>query len=172
MTVGFYERFLSAESIPEKSTCCTAGLRVSVSVGTYVANAGHTGTHVLILWLPFLCRIDLRLAYYRSLVASLPEHNCNLLRYTVEFLRDVSKHSDENKMTAINLATVVGPNILVSKEDVKIDVGVRALAEAVTCCGSSTFAERWLCFSRSLTFEPPTFVGCRTTWTMSRPWPA
>eukprot|EP00007_Cunea_sp_BSH-02190019_P009112 CAMPEP_0174244328 /NCGR_PEP_ID=MMETSP0417-20130205/34944_1 /TAXON_ID=242541 /ORGANISM="Mayorella sp, Strain BSH-02190019" /LENGTH=699 /DNA_ID=CAMNT_0015324001 /DNA_START=33 /DNA_END=2129 /DNA_ORIENTATION=+ len=82
MTVRFYDRFLSAESIPEKS---------------------------------------LRLAYYRSLVASLPEHNRNLLRYTVEFLRDVSQHADENKMTATNLATVVGPNILVSKEDEKID---------------------------------------------------
>lgn len=45
-------------------------------------------------------------------VNSLPLVNYNLLRYICKFLDEVQSHSDVNKMSVQNLATVFGPNIL------------------------------------------------------------
>ncbi|XP_049710890.1 rho GTPase-activating protein 22 isoform X2 [Elephas maximus indicus] len=45
-------------------------------------------------------------------VNSLPPANHNLLRYICKFLDEVQSHSDVNKMSVQNLATVFGPNIL------------------------------------------------------------
>ncbi|XP_050997790.1 rho GTPase-activating protein 22 isoform X2 [Acomys russatus] len=45
-------------------------------------------------------------------VSSLPQANYNLLRYICTFLDEVQAHSDVNKMSVQNLATVFGPNIL------------------------------------------------------------
>ncbi|XP_074531247.1 rho GTPase-activating protein 22 [Halichoeres trimaculatus] len=45
-------------------------------------------------------------------VKSLPQVNSNLLRYICRFLDEVQAHSNENKMSVQNLATVFGPNIL------------------------------------------------------------
>uniref|UniRef100_A0A8D1E8P7 Rho GTPase activating protein 22 n=1 Tax=Sus scrofa TaxID=9823 RepID=A0A8D1E8P7_PIG len=45
-------------------------------------------------------------------VSSLPLVNYNLLRYICKFLDEVQSHSDVNKMSVQNLATVFGPNIL------------------------------------------------------------
>nr|KAF6424472.1 Rho GTPase activating protein 22 [Molossus molossus] len=45
-------------------------------------------------------------------VSSLPLANYNLLRYICKFLDEVQSHSDLNKMSVQNLATVFGPNIL------------------------------------------------------------
>ncbi|XP_051693479.1 rho GTPase-activating protein 22 isoform X3 [Oryctolagus cuniculus] len=45
-------------------------------------------------------------------VSSLPQANYNLLRYICRFLDEVQAHSDVNKMSVQNLATVFGPNIL------------------------------------------------------------
>ncbi|XP_039994648.1 rho GTPase-activating protein 22 [Xiphias gladius] len=45
-------------------------------------------------------------------VKSLPQVNYNLLKYTCRFLDEVQSHSNENKMSVQNLATVFGPNIL------------------------------------------------------------
>ncbi|XP_064633160.1 rho GTPase-activating protein 24-like [Lineus longissimus] len=48
----------------------------------------------------------------RSLLDQLPVDNYNLLEYLCKFLEEVSKHCDENKMPAMNLALVFGPNVL------------------------------------------------------------
>ncbi|XP_023597877.1 rho GTPase-activating protein 22 [Trichechus manatus latirostris] len=45
-------------------------------------------------------------------VNDLPPANYNLLRYICKFLDEVQSHSDVNKMSVQNLATVFGPNIL------------------------------------------------------------
>ncbi|XP_068597268.1 rho GTPase-activating protein 22 [Brachionichthys hirsutus] len=45
-------------------------------------------------------------------VKSLPQVNFNLLKYICKFLDEVQSHSNENKMSVQNLATVFGPNIL------------------------------------------------------------
>ncbi|XP_068182678.1 rho GTPase-activating protein 22 isoform X2 [Antennarius striatus] len=45
-------------------------------------------------------------------VKSLPQVNYNLLKYICKFLDVVQSHSNENKMSVQNLATVFGPNIL------------------------------------------------------------
>ncbi|RXM36887.1 Rho GTPase-activating protein 22, partial [Acipenser ruthenus] len=45
-------------------------------------------------------------------VKGLPQANYNLLKYICKFLDEVQSHSNENKMSVQNLATVFGPNIL------------------------------------------------------------
>ncbi|XP_041125289.1 rho GTPase-activating protein 22-like isoform X1 [Polyodon spathula] len=45
-------------------------------------------------------------------VKNLPQANYNLLKYICKFLDEVQSHSNENKMSVQNLATVFGPNIL------------------------------------------------------------
>ncbi|KAM9364696.1 rho GTPase-activating protein 22 isoform 2-T2 [Pholidichthys leucotaenia] len=45
-------------------------------------------------------------------VKSLPQVNYNILKYICKFLDEVQSHSNENKMSVQNLATVFGPNIL------------------------------------------------------------
>uniref|UniRef100_A0A672RMG8 Rho GTPase activating protein 22 n=1 Tax=Sinocyclocheilus grahami TaxID=75366 RepID=A0A672RMG8_SINGR len=45
-------------------------------------------------------------------VNTLPQANYNLLKYICKFLDEVQSHSNENKMSVQNLATVFGPNIL------------------------------------------------------------
>ncbi|KAM5320927.1 rho GTPase-activating protein 22 isoform 3-T3 [Glossophaga mutica] len=45
-------------------------------------------------------------------VSTLPLANYNLLRYICKFLDEVQSHSNVNKMSVQNLATVFGPNIL------------------------------------------------------------
>uniref|UniRef100_H3CA48 Rho GTPase activating protein 22 n=1 Tax=Tetraodon nigroviridis TaxID=99883 RepID=H3CA48_TETNG len=45
-------------------------------------------------------------------VNTLPLPNYNLLQYICKFLDEVQSHSNENKMSVQNLATVFGPNIL------------------------------------------------------------
>ncbi|XP_013004072.2 rho GTPase-activating protein 22 isoform X2 [Cavia porcellus] len=45
-------------------------------------------------------------------VHNLPQANYNLLKYICKFLDEVQSHSDVNKMSVQNLATVFGPNIL------------------------------------------------------------
>ncbi|XP_041644600.1 rho GTPase-activating protein 22 isoform X2 [Cheilinus undulatus] len=45
-------------------------------------------------------------------VKSLPQVNYNILKYICRFLDEVQSHSNENKMSVQNLATVFGPNIL------------------------------------------------------------
>ncbi|KAM9476688.1 rho GTPase-activating protein 22 isoform 2-T3 [Clarias gariepinus] len=48
-------------------------------------------------------------------VNTLPQANYNLLKYICKFLDEVQSHANENKMSAQNLATVFGPNILRAK---------------------------------------------------------
>lgn len=45
-------------------------------------------------------------------VKSLPRVNYSLLQYICKFLDEVQSHSNENKMSVQNLATVFGPNVL------------------------------------------------------------
>uniref|UniRef100_A0A1A7YDU2 Rho GTPase activating protein 22 n=1 Tax=Iconisemion striatum TaxID=60296 RepID=A0A1A7YDU2_9TELE len=45
-------------------------------------------------------------------VKSLPQVNYDILKYICKFLDEVQLHSDDNKMSVQNLATVFGPNIL------------------------------------------------------------
>ncbi|KAJ8315025.1 hypothetical protein KUTeg_007175 [Tegillarca granosa] len=42
----------------------------------------------------------------------LPEDNYIILKYIIQFLTEVVDHSEQNKMTAMNLSVVFGPNLL------------------------------------------------------------
>ncbi|XP_061175081.1 rho GTPase-activating protein 24-like isoform X2 [Saccostrea echinata] len=48
----------------------------------------------------------------RVSLTDLPEDNFNVLSFLCKFLALVGKHSDVNKMTVLNIATVFGPNII------------------------------------------------------------
>ncbi|XP_007903020.2 rho GTPase-activating protein 1 [Callorhinchus milii] len=52
----------------------------------------------------------------RSMIQSLPENNYIVLQYLVRFLGEVAAQSSENKMTASNLAVVLGPTLLWAKD--------------------------------------------------------
>mmetsp|Transcript_18858 Transcript_18858/g.72686 ORF Transcript_18858/g.72686 Transcript_18858/m.72686 type:complete len:679 (+) Transcript_18858:31-2067(+) len=58
----------------------------------------------------------LQLQYLGSLVATLPEHNKDLLRFLLAFLTKVVANQEVNKMTSHNVAIVFGPLCLVSKD--------------------------------------------------------
>lgn len=45
------------------------------------------------------------------LIVQLPEPNCQTLRHLLRFLNDVVEHETHNRMTANNVATVMGPNL-------------------------------------------------------------
>jgi hypothetical protein len=59
----------------------------------------------------------------------LPKVNINVLKYLVRFLSEIQDHSEDNKMTALNLATVFGPNILRPRS-----ADARLLMECNTTC--------------------------------------
>ena len=54
----------------------------------------------------------------RILHDELPDDNYFILKYVVNFMTEVEQHSDQNKMTAQNLAIVFGPNLMWSKSQV------------------------------------------------------
>ena len=52
------------------------------------------------------------LTLVNDLLNQLPKCNFVNLRYLIKFLRELSKHSETNKMTASNIAIVMGGNLL------------------------------------------------------------
>ncbi|XP_018607363.1 rho GTPase-activating protein 24-like [Scleropages formosus] len=70
------------------------------------------------------------LVQLKAHVHELPVANFNLLHYICEFLHEVQSHSDSNKMSTQNLATVFGPNILRPKaEDPESIIGGAAVVQ-------------------------------------------
>lgn len=55
----------------------------------------------------------------------LPPHHLNTLAYLMEFLKTVSTHEQENKMSIDNLARVFGPNIMPLQETTMVAVQMR-----------------------------------------------
>lgn len=51
------------------------------------------------------------LAALKHCIEFLPEPNYNVLRFLVRHLAKVAKYSDKNKMTAVSLSIVFGPNL-------------------------------------------------------------
>ncbi|XP_029633381.1 SH3 domain-binding protein 1 isoform X3 [Octopus sinensis] len=60
---------------------------------------------------------DQRLAALTATVNKLPKENYDNFRYLVKFLAKLAKCSDTNKMTASNIAIVIGPNLLWSSDE-------------------------------------------------------
>lgn len=58
-----------------------------------------------------------RLAALAASINKLPKVNYDNFRYLVKFLAKLASHSDVNKMTASNIAIVIGPNLLWSPGD-------------------------------------------------------
>jgi hypothetical protein len=52
----------------------------------------------------------------KPLVAKLPDVNRQTLKCLMGLCANITEHVDKNKMTASNLATVLGPNLLYKKE--------------------------------------------------------
>ncbi|XP_014662655.1 PREDICTED: rho GTPase-activating protein 8-like [Priapulus caudatus] len=63
---------------------------------------------------------ELKVAYVRELVNKLPMVNYQLLRFICEFLDKVIQRSEDNKMTAANLAIVFGPNLIWSQSQASL----------------------------------------------------
>jgi len=53
----------------------------------------------------------------KTSLASLPRENYLIIHYLLKFLKEVSKHSDVNKMAASNLGIVFGPTLMRNKEE-------------------------------------------------------
>ncbi|XP_032817012.2 rho GTPase-activating protein 17 isoform X5 [Petromyzon marinus] len=60
---------------------------------------------------------DKRLQALKNVCNQLPKANYDNLRYLVKFFSKLSEHQDENKMTASNMAIVLGPNMLWSPNE-------------------------------------------------------
>lgn len=56
--------------------------------------------------------VETKTAHVRQLLATLPHRNRVVLKYLMDFLADVVRHSDVNRMTDNNMAIVFGPNLL------------------------------------------------------------
>ena len=52
-----------------------------------------------------------------TIILGLPIENYGTLKMIFSFLGEVLAHADTNKMTAANLATVIGPNIIRAMND-------------------------------------------------------
>ncbi|XP_053712965.1 protein FAM13A isoform X1 [Synchiropus splendidus] len=63
----------------------------------------------------------------KELLLQLPSVNLNLLRYLCQFLTVVALHQEDNRMTALNLATVLGPSVF------HVSPGFEALMEQNIC---------------------------------------
>ncbi|EFA84637.1 RhoGAP domain-containing protein [Heterostelium album PN500] len=63
---------------------------------------------------------DERINKVSRIIHSLPKHNFNLLHHLIHLLNQISLNP-KNKMGPANLATVVGPNILVSQTDIVVE---------------------------------------------------
>ncbi|KAM9792804.1 protein FAM13A [Neosynchiropus ocellatus] len=63
----------------------------------------------------------------KELLLQLPSVNFNLLRYLCQFLTVVALHQEDNRMTALNLATVLGPSVF------HVSPGFEALMEQNIC---------------------------------------
>eukprot|EP00010_Vexillifera_abyssalis_P007815 CAMPEP_0201544394 /NCGR_PEP_ID=MMETSP0173_2-20130828/1000_1 /ASSEMBLY_ACC=CAM_ASM_000268 /TAXON_ID=218659 /ORGANISM="Vexillifera sp., Strain DIVA3 564/2" /LENGTH=739 /DNA_ID=CAMNT_0047952489 /DNA_START=9 /DNA_END=2228 /DNA_ORIENTATION=+ len=60
---------------------------------------------------------DDRVKHAGALCDALPEHNYAVLEVLCQFLKQVARHSDKNKMTTKNLANVFGPVALYCEDD-------------------------------------------------------
>jgi len=67
-----------------------------------------------------------------TVLGLLPPTNRNTLKLLLEFLHEVSKKSDINKMTALNLATVFGPTFLRAHEETLATAGNNDLINPLT----------------------------------------
>ncbi|XP_059934828.1 rho GTPase-activating protein 22 isoform X3 [Mesoplodon densirostris] len=97
-------------------------------------------------------------------VSSLPLVNYNLLRYICKFLDEVQSHSDVNKMSVQNLATVFGPNILRPQieDPVTIMEGTSLVQHLMTVLirkHSQLFTSRTMEAPASSRGSPPCTVG-------------
>lgn len=57
------------------------------------------------------CSDDASWSDMRDLLQQLPDVHHSLLHYLCHFLTIVERNHKENRMTALNLATVFGPNV-------------------------------------------------------------
>ncbi|XP_075888738.1 protein FAM13A isoform X2 [Nelusetta ayraudi] len=73
------------------------------------------------------CGDDVSWSVLRDLLQQLPDIQHNLLRYLCHFLTLVESNHNENRMTALNLATVFGPNVF------RVAPGFEAMKDQSTC---------------------------------------
>ncbi|XP_057342277.1 rho GTPase-activating protein 8 [Manis pentadactyla] len=82
---------------------------------------------------------SLRVTHCRRILQSLPEHNCAVLSYLVDFLHEVSRESIFNKMNSSNLACVFGLNLIWPSQgasSLSALVPVNLFTELlIECCG-------------------------------------
>jgi hypothetical protein len=89
-------------------------------------------------------KVDDQLKTLNYLVIQLPDANCQTLKQLLSFLDLVVEHSDCNRMTAANVATVMGPNLFPPRINSKvtrknssletITTGVKLCQTTISCC--------------------------------------
>lgn len=61
-----------------------------------------------------------RLKALKNSLKQLPEPNLHLLRYLMNFLKEITNNSDQNKMDARNLAIIFGPILMGGEENLSL----------------------------------------------------
>jgi hypothetical protein len=74
-----------------------------------------------------------QVARVQQMLQQMPPEHRNTLQLLLKFLRDVSSHSDENKMSTPNLAAVFGPTILRAHQPSAADASNNENIVAITC---------------------------------------
>jgi hypothetical protein len=89
----------------------------------------------------------------RRALLQLPKVNVNVMKYLLKFLHEVQECSEDNKMTALNLATIFGPNFLRPQT-----ADVRLLMECNTTCTDFVciaIQQQWRLFPFTTDEKPP-----------------
>jgi hypothetical protein len=94
----------------------------------------------------------------RRALLQLPKVNVNVMKYLLKFLHEVQECSEDNKMTALNLATIFGPNFLRPQT-----ADVRLLMECNTTCTDFVciaIQQQWRLFPFTTDEKPPKRLRC------------
>jgi len=73
---------------------------------------------------------EIRLQKYKTIMQMLPDFNKGLVDYILDFIDRIADHSEANRMTISNMATVFGPILL--RSDEKVDDML--ISETVVVC--------------------------------------
>ncbi|XP_028324725.1 rho GTPase-activating protein 22 isoform X2 [Gouania willdenowi] len=97
-------------------------------------------------------------------VTCIPQVNYNLLKYICKFLDEVQSHSNENKMSVQNLATVFGPNIL--RPRVEDPVTMMEGSSQVQHLMTVLISEHSRLYQREgpSSVQPPEINRCKVEW--------
>ncbi|NXQ25101.1 3BP1 protein, partial [Alaudala cheleensis] len=122
--------------------------------------------------------IDSRIQSLQDTCSRLPQDSYNNLRYLIKFLAKLAEHQEVNKMTASNIAIVLGPNLLWSQQSTgdptQLDLAsvssIQAVVETLIQNVDTLFPGE-VDFNVSGMFMPPTNTGLGKAALVEEPTP-